>query len=112
MKLHRPTGLLIAVLAIAGLAGRSQAIPAGISILDSERVLSERSRTLSDGLLYLQDEEGALRRFVTSTTDPLVMNPGDGQFHPLPSRRFAACTAARPDPDRRSECPSPSLRAA
>ncbi len=86
MKPHRPTGLLIAVLAIAGLAGRSQAIPAGISILDSERVLSERSRTLSDGLLYLQDEEGALRRFVTSTTDPLVMNPGDGQFHPLPSR--------------------------
>ncbi len=86
MKTHRPTSLLIAVLAIAGFVGSARALPAGISILDSERVLSEKSRTLNDGLLYLADEEGALRRFVTSTTDPLVLNPGDGQFHPLPSR--------------------------
>jgi hypothetical protein len=86
LKPHRLTVLLIAVLAIAGLVDHAGALPAGIQIVDTEMVLRDRTRTLNDGLLYLEDEEGTLRRFVTSTSDPLVLNPGDGQFHPLPSR--------------------------
>ena len=33
----------------------------------------------------LQDEQGTLRRFVTSIDDPIIVNPGDGRFHPASS---------------------------
>lgn len=89
-RAHQAAGTGLTALLLAGLAcliagtAAAAGLPAGIRILDPDQVLSERAMTGSDGLLYLQDREGVLRRFVTSTEDPAVSNPGDGSFHPLP----------------------------
>lgn len=69
--------------------------PLGVRILYPEQVLRERTRIGPDGALFLQDGGGTLRRFVTSTSDPLVLNRGDGEFHPLaPSSVAEALDAA------------------
>lgn len=75
--------LLIAALAVsAGSLGATQ-LPAGIEILGPDHILLDRTQRGLDGELYLEDLEGVLRRFVTTTTDPLVINRGSGEFHPL-----------------------------
>lgn len=74
--------LLIAAFAASAGALQAGALPAGIAILDADQVLLERTQTEPDGNLYLKDAEGILRRFVTSTSDPLVLNRGSGEFHP------------------------------
>ncbi len=85
MKLFRYLLLPIAILGVGLCAGTSAAIPLGVKILTPDQVLRERARVGEDGLLYLEDGEGALRRFVTSTSDPIIRNPGDGSFHPHPA---------------------------
>jgi hypothetical protein len=60
-------------------------LPLGVRILDPEQVLRDRTQTGRDGILYLQDQQGTLRRFVTSMDDPIIVNPGDGRFHPASS---------------------------
>jgi hypothetical protein len=58
------------------------ALPLGVRVLDTEQVLRDRTQTSPDGSLYLQDQQGTLRRFVTSIDDPIIVNQGDGEFHP------------------------------
>lgn len=75
--------LLIGALVVTLGTGWAGTLPASIDIVDTARVLDERTVQNADGTIYLEDAEGTLRRFVTSTADPLIRNPGDGEFHPV-----------------------------
>ncbi|MBD3162229.1 MAG: T9SS type A sorting domain-containing protein [Candidatus Eisenbacteria bacterium] len=85
--------LLLGLLAPIGPAA-ADLLPTGIEILAPETVMSERSRVDSDGTLYLLDAEGVLRRFVISTADSVISNPGSGEFHPLEEDRVRAALQA------------------
>jgi hypothetical protein len=60
----------------------AQGLPLGVNVLEPEQVLSDRTQEAQDGTLYFQDQQGDLRRFVTSIHDPIIVNQGDGLFHP------------------------------
>ncbi len=53
---------------------------AGIVMHDAAETLRDYCRT-EDGKLWLELPGGARWELVTSTTDPLIANPGDGAFH-------------------------------
>ncbi len=80
-SVRRPLLLVGLILGIS--AAPAPGLPLGIRILAPEDVLAERTRTDAAGALCLVDEWGMLRPFVTSPTDPLIANPGDGAFHPV-----------------------------
>lgn len=75
--------LLLAGLIVGAFATSAMGLPQGVRILAPADVLAERTQSGEDGTLFLEDEWGILRRFVTSTADPLIANPGDGEFHPV-----------------------------
>lgn len=73
--------LLVAV-AVGLCVTAAGALPLGVRVLDTDQVLRDRTQASPDGNLYFQDELGTLRRFVTSISDPVIVNQGDGEFHP------------------------------
>lgn len=80
--------VLVALLGAAGTARASElSVPApsprGIVVHDAAEVLSHWCHRDADGRLWLSLPDGASFELVTSTTDPLVSNPGDGMFHPF-----------------------------
>ncbi|HET7225808.1 MAG TPA: hypothetical protein VFK69_08855 [Candidatus Eisenbacteria bacterium] len=80
---------LIAVMALAGATARASELgvpapaPRGIVIHDATDVLAHWCHRDADGRLWLSLPDGAQFELVTSTSDPLVSNPGDGAFHPF-----------------------------
>ena len=82
LKPKIPWLVILAALQVSAGSLQAGALPTGIAILDPDQILEERTQ-LEQGNLYLCDAEGTLRRFITSTDDPLVLNPGSGAFHPL-----------------------------
>lgn len=88
------TLLALFALPLAAASGAGATLPAGIDVLTTDQVLSDRTREGSDGTLYLLDAEGVLRRFVTSTADSVVTNPGSGRFHPIEPDPLAAALLA------------------
>ena len=55
---------------------------AGIVMHDATETLRDYCRS-EDGRLWLVLPGGARWELVTSTTDPIIANPGDGAFHPF-----------------------------
>jgi len=53
---------------------------AGIVVHDATETLRDYCRS-EDGRLWLELPSGARWELVTSTTDPIIANPGDGAFH-------------------------------
>jgi len=80
--------VLVALLGAASTARASElAAPAptphGIVVHDAGDVLAHFCHRDADGSLWLALPDGATFELVTSTSDPLVSNPGDGAFHPF-----------------------------
>lgn len=53
----------------------------GLRIIGPEEVLRDHCVTDADGVLWFQLPGGASYELVTSTSDPAILNPGDGSFH-------------------------------
>jgi hypothetical protein len=85
LRTSRFTIQLLAGLAVGLFATVAAGLPLGIRVLEPEQVLRDRSQVGRDGILYFQDQQGTLRRFVTSIDDPAIVNQGDGLFHPAPA---------------------------
>ncbi len=62
---------------------------AGIVVHDAQETLRDYCRT-QDGRLWLELPGGMRWELVTSTSDPLVTNPGDGASHPFDVSEVAA----------------------
>src|SRR5437762_6393036 len=62
---------------------------AGIVVHDAAQTLRDYCRT-EGGRLYLELPGGSRWELVTSTTDPIVTNPGDGAFHAFDAAEVAA----------------------
>jgi len=62
---------------------------AGIVVHDAAQTLRDYCRT-ENGRLYLELPGGSRWELVTSTTDPIVTNPGDGAFHAFDAAEVAA----------------------
>jgi hypothetical protein len=54
----------------------------GIVIHDAESTLRDFCRQDEDGVLWLTLPKGERFELVTSPSDPVISNPGDGAFHP------------------------------
>lgn len=62
---------------------------AGIVVHDAAETLHEYCRS-EDGRLWLELPGGSRWELVTSTTDPVIANPGDGAFHSFESAEVQA----------------------
>lgn len=85
MRVTRRLIQLVASLAIGLSSTVALGLPSGVRVLEPEQVLTDRTQAGEGGTLYFQDQQGALRRFVTSISDPIIVNQGDGLFHPAAS---------------------------
>lgn len=74
------------------LRGSASRQVSGIVVHDAGETLREYCRLEGDRLLLVLPD-GARWELVTSTTDPLVSNPGDGAFHPFDAGEIAAALA-------------------
>jgi len=55
----------------------------GVRVVDAAVVLADHTETGVDGSLFFVDSIGARWRLVTSPSDPVISNAGDGAFHPV-----------------------------
>jgi hypothetical protein len=70
------------------------AAPRGIVVHDAEETLRLHCATDADGVLWLRLPGGARYELVTSTSDPVIANPGDGAFHPFDAAEVRSALAA------------------
>ncbi len=81
------TMALLAVLATTPAAASevsaTGAARAGLVIHDAAEVLRDFCHTDADGRMWLALPNGSRFELVTSTDDPVILNPGDGRFHPF-----------------------------
>ncbi len=73
-------------------AGASETSIVGLSIHGPEETLRDFC-VREDGVLWLVLPNGARHELVTSTTDPTILNPGDGSFHPFDEATVRAALA-------------------
>ena len=95
---HRWLGLLAASLAVAfATASRADTVtsesPAGLTIHGVEETLRDFC-VERDGALWLVLPDGSRHELVTSTSDPVIVNPGDGSFHPFDEASVRSALAA------------------
>jgi hypothetical protein len=72
---------LLAAPAVADEMSASPVRVSGIVVHDAQETLRDHCRE-QDGRLWLELPNGTRWELVTSTTDPVITNPGDGSFHP------------------------------
>lgn len=86
------TGLGLALLATIGRSdevGASAAAASGIVVHGASVTLRDYCR-LESGALWLELPGGARFELITSTSDPLISNGGDGSFHPFDESQVRA----------------------
>ncbi len=89
-------GLVTALLTVssAGAADlASSAHTRGFVIHDARETL-ERFCRWEDGRLWFEISSGARWELVTSTSDPVITNPGDGRFHPYDAAEVTRALSA------------------
>ncbi len=88
---------LVATLAAPAASGANELAGSvrttGFTIHDAAETLRSYCHT-EGGKLYFTIPGGASWELVTSTSDPAIANPGDGQFHPFDPAQVSAALAA------------------
>jgi len=92
---HRLLALVLLVTPFVSAPLRANEIDAkgaahGIVIHDAASTLRDYCVTDAEGRLWLTLPGGRRFELVTSTTDPSIVNPGDGAFHPFESTEVLA----------------------
>ncbi len=91
----RPLALVLFCAPITGTAVSANEVDASgaaqaIVIHDAATTLRDYCAADSEGRLWLTLPGGRRFELVTSTTDPIIINPGDGSFHPFESSEVLA----------------------
>jgi hypothetical protein len=88
--------LLLAFLASADETGGAGATRAGVVVYDAAETDRRFCRLDESGAMWLSLPDGGVHELITTPLDPVLLNAGDGEFHPFdPAEVRAALDAVR-----------------